>query len=79
MSRPPINPEKSLAGIAVDPLTLERVVPESRRPDGRYTLDHHIPWCSADFALVYGKNSESVEGLRPRRTYVGSGARNSSN
>jgi partner of Y14 and mago protein len=46
MSYPPINPEKSLAGIAVDPLTLERVVPESRRPDGRYTLDHHIRWCS---------------------------------
>ncbi|PPR06568.1 hypothetical protein CVT24_001749 [Panaeolus cyanescens] len=34
MSRPPINPDKSLAGIAVDPQTLERVVPESRRPDG---------------------------------------------
>ncbi|KAF8351526.1 hypothetical protein F5887DRAFT_1125689 [Amanita rubescens] len=34
MSRPPINPDKSLAGIAVDPVTLERIVPESRRPDG---------------------------------------------
>ncbi|KAF9534845.1 hypothetical protein CPB83DRAFT_737395, partial [Crepidotus variabilis] len=34
MSRPPINPDKSAAGIAVDPITLERVIPESRRADG---------------------------------------------
>ncbi|KAJ3572459.1 hypothetical protein NP233_g3061 [Leucocoprinus birnbaumii] len=34
MSRPPINPEKSNAGIIVDPQTLERVIPESRRADG---------------------------------------------
>ncbi|KAJ8502442.1 hypothetical protein ONZ45_g11756 [Pleurotus djamor] len=34
MSRPPINPEKTLAGITVDPHTLDRVIPESRRPDG---------------------------------------------
>ncbi|KAF9569035.1 hypothetical protein CPC08DRAFT_739448 [Agrocybe pediades] len=34
MSRPPINPEKSVAGIAVDPQTLDRVIPESKRPDG---------------------------------------------
>ncbi|KAF8191256.1 hypothetical protein BJ912DRAFT_964690 [Pholiota molesta] len=34
MSRPPINPEKTVAGIALDPQTLERVIPESRRPDG---------------------------------------------
>ncbi|EAU84726.1 hypothetical protein CC1G_00245 [Coprinopsis cinerea okayama7 len=34
MSLPPIDPKKSVAGIAVDPQTLERVVPESRRPDG---------------------------------------------
>jgi len=34
MSIPPIDPDKSLAGIAVDPQTLQRVVPESRRPDG---------------------------------------------
>ncbi|KDQ64837.1 hypothetical protein JAAARDRAFT_28478 [Jaapia argillacea MUCL 33604] len=30
----PLFPEKSLAGIAVDPRTLERVIPESKRPDG---------------------------------------------
>ncbi|TFK43601.1 hypothetical protein BDQ12DRAFT_731599 [Crucibulum laeve] len=34
MSRPPINPDKTAAGIALDPQTLERVIPESRRPDG---------------------------------------------
>ncbi|KAF9006449.1 hypothetical protein BDQ17DRAFT_1171441, partial [Cyathus striatus] len=34
MSKPPINPDKSVAGIALDPQTLERVIPESRRPDG---------------------------------------------
>ncbi|KAG6857367.1 hypothetical protein H0H87_005670 [Tephrocybe sp. NHM501043] len=34
MSRPPVNPDKSVAGIAVDPLTLERVIPESKRSDG---------------------------------------------
>ncbi|KAG6820101.1 hypothetical protein H0H93_005413 [Arthromyces matolae] len=34
MSRPPLNPEQTPSGIAVDPQTLERVVPESKRPDG---------------------------------------------
>ncbi|KAJ7507728.1 hypothetical protein B0H11DRAFT_2153331 [Mycena galericulata] len=34
MSLPPINPTKTAAGIALDPQTLERVIPESRRPDG---------------------------------------------
>jgi len=34
MSLPPINPDKSIAGIAVDPKTLDRVIPESKRPDG---------------------------------------------
>ncbi|KIM90721.1 hypothetical protein PILCRDRAFT_811182 [Piloderma croceum F 1598] len=34
MSLPPINPDKTLSGIAVDPKTLDRVIPESRRPDG---------------------------------------------
>lgn len=31
---PPIVPDKTAAGIAVDPKTLERVVPQSRRADG---------------------------------------------
>ncbi|KAI6035305.1 hypothetical protein F5J12DRAFT_733824 [Pisolithus orientalis] len=34
MSRPPVFPEQTASGIAVDPRTLERVVPETRRPDG---------------------------------------------
>ncbi|KAF5369815.1 hypothetical protein D9758_001119 [Tetrapyrgos nigripes] len=34
MSKPAINPKKTAAGIAVDPQSLDRVVPESRRPDG---------------------------------------------
>ncbi|KAF8913836.1 hypothetical protein CPB84DRAFT_1956651 [Gymnopilus junonius] len=34
MSRPPLDPEKSVAGIIVDPNTLQRVIPESRRSDG---------------------------------------------
>ncbi|KAH9853789.1 hypothetical protein C2E23DRAFT_820498 [Lenzites betulinus] len=34
MSKPAIVPEITAAGIAVDPRTLERVIPESRRPDG---------------------------------------------
>jgi len=34
MSRPPLNPEKTPAGIALDPQTLERVIPESKRSDG---------------------------------------------
>lgn len=34
MSLPPINPDKSAAGIALDPKTLDRVIPESKRPDG---------------------------------------------
>lgn len=34
MSRPPVIPDQTASGIAVDPRTLERVVPESRRPDG---------------------------------------------
>ncbi|KAJ3741214.1 hypothetical protein DFH05DRAFT_1505096 [Lentinula detonsa] len=35
MSLPPIDPTTSASGIAVDPQTLERVIPESRRLDGR--------------------------------------------
>ncbi|KAH8118452.1 hypothetical protein DFH11DRAFT_1723356 [Phellopilus nigrolimitatus] len=34
MSKPAIVPDLSVSGIAVDPKTLERVIPESRRPDG---------------------------------------------
>ncbi|OJA16972.1 hypothetical protein AZE42_00591 [Rhizopogon vesiculosus] len=34
MARPPLFPDQSAAGIAVDPRTLERVIPESKRLDG---------------------------------------------
>jgi len=34
MSKPPLYPETTPSGIAVDPGSLERVIPESRRPDG---------------------------------------------
>ncbi|KAI0346757.1 hypothetical protein BDW22DRAFT_1366747, partial [Trametopsis cervina] len=34
MSKPDIIPKLSTAGITVNPRTLERVIPESRRPDG---------------------------------------------
>ncbi|KAF7776217.1 hypothetical protein Agabi119p4_4610 [Agaricus bisporus var. burnettii] len=34
MSRPPLNPEKTAAGIIVDPQTLQRVIPQTRRADG---------------------------------------------
>jgi len=33
-SLPPIEPTKTAAGIALDPRTLERVIPESKRSDG---------------------------------------------
>ncbi|KAF8528850.1 hypothetical protein BU17DRAFT_21128, partial [Hysterangium stoloniferum] len=34
MSLPPVNPDKTVSGIALDPRSLDRVVPESRRKDG---------------------------------------------
>lgn len=34
MSRPPLFAEQTASGIAVDPRTLERVIPESKRSDG---------------------------------------------
>ena len=36
MSKPDLEPKRTLAGITVDPKTLERVIPESRRADGSY-------------------------------------------
>ncbi|KAG8744884.1 hypothetical protein FRC10_009254 [Ceratobasidium sp. 414] len=34
MSLPPLDPEQTISGITVDPKTLERVVPSTRRADG---------------------------------------------
>ena len=36
MSKPPLFPDKTASGIAIDPRTLDRVIPESRRADGSY-------------------------------------------
>lgn len=36
MSKPPLFPEQTASGIAIDPRTLDRVIPESRRSDGSY-------------------------------------------
>lgn len=36
MSKPDLFPDTTPAGIAVDPRTLERVIPESKRSDGSY-------------------------------------------
>ena len=36
MSKPALYPETTPSGIAVDPSTLERVIPQSKRPDGTY-------------------------------------------
>ena len=35
---PPIVPDRTTAGITVDPKTLERVVPQTKRSDGRYAM-----------------------------------------
>ncbi|EIN10696.1 hypothetical protein PUNSTDRAFT_64750 [Punctularia strigosozonata HHB-11173 SS5] len=42
MSKPDIIPQTTSAGIAVDPRTLERVVPESRRADGSVRKERKI-------------------------------------
>lgn len=42
MSKPPLFPEKSASGIAIDPRTLDRVVPESRRADGSVRKERKI-------------------------------------
>ncbi|KAK8854932.1 hypothetical protein IAR55_003671 [Kwoniella newhampshirensis] len=42
MSLPPLNPNKTAAGIIVDPRTLERVVPQSRRSDGTVRKERKI-------------------------------------
>ena len=43
MSKPDIIPQTTVSGIAVDPRTLERVIPESRRPDGTYVPTNDYP------------------------------------
>ncbi|PSR73613.1 hypothetical protein PHLCEN_2v10532 [Hermanssonia centrifuga] len=42
MSKPDIIPNTTASGIALDPRTLERVIPESRRPDGTVRKEKKI-------------------------------------
>ncbi|KAI0002967.1 hypothetical protein BJV74DRAFT_881929 [Russula compacta] len=42
MSKPPLFPEQSASGIAIDPRTLDRVIPESRRADGSVRKERKI-------------------------------------
>ncbi|KZV75448.1 hypothetical protein PENSPDRAFT_600146, partial [Peniophora sp. CONT] len=39
---PPLNPDKSAAGIAVDPRSLDRVIPETKRADGSVRKERKI-------------------------------------
>ncbi|KAI0254267.1 hypothetical protein BJV78DRAFT_1121588 [Lactifluus subvellereus] len=42
MSKPPLFPEQTASGIAIDPRTLDRVIPESRRTDGSVRKERKI-------------------------------------
>ncbi|OCF76095.1 hypothetical protein I204_03394 [Kwoniella mangroviensis CBS 8886] len=42
MSLPPINPDRTASGIIVDPRTLERVIPQSRRKDGTVRKEQKV-------------------------------------
>ncbi|KAH9077469.1 hypothetical protein EDB83DRAFT_2504635 [Lactarius deliciosus] len=42
MSKPPLFPQKTAAGIAIDPRTLDRVIPESKRADGSVRKERKI-------------------------------------
>ncbi|KAI0269272.1 hypothetical protein BC834DRAFT_865628 [Gloeopeniophorella convolvens] len=42
MSKPPLFPEQTASGIAVDPRTLDRVIPESRRADGSVRKERKV-------------------------------------
>ncbi|WWC93691.1 hypothetical protein V866_000527 [Kwoniella sp. B9012] len=42
MSLPPVNPERTASGIIVDPRTLERVIPQSRRKDGTVRKEQKV-------------------------------------
>ncbi|WVW85820.1 hypothetical protein I302_107858 [Kwoniella bestiolae CBS 10118] len=42
MSLPPLNPERTASGIIVDPQTLERVIPQSKRKDGTVRKEQKV-------------------------------------
>lgn len=70
MSRPPINPDQTAAGIALDPQTLDRVIPESRRPDGTYVTI----WISLIPPLSSGHSLQpSKANKNPARLYTPGG------
>lgn len=72
MSRPPINPEKSNAGIITDPHTLQRVIPESKRPDGSY-VRHLLLFPNLIF-LVPANSTKSARDMFLKKMPSSSGA-----
>ncbi|KAI0301827.1 hypothetical protein B0F90DRAFT_251629 [Multifurca ochricompacta] len=42
MSKPPLSPQQTASGIAINPRTLDRVIPESRRADGSLRKERRI-------------------------------------
>jgi hypothetical protein len=62
MTRPPLFPDQSAAGIAVDPRTLERVIPESKRLDGSYVALYTScnPGLIISHQMISSVNSSSV-------------------
>jgi partner of Y14 and mago len=66
MSRPPIDPDKTAAGIIVDPQSLDRVVPESRRADGSYVYRVHFPTCLLIILTSVRKEIKIRPGFTPQ-------------
>lgn len=89
MSKPPLNPTKTVSGIAVgkrymcdharvtngrypaDPRSLERVVPQSKRPDGTYVFDFHytvvFSHCLHIYCMQPPKRTKDPTGLHTTR------------
>lgn len=79
MSKPPLFPQQSASGIAIDPRTLDRVIPESRRADGSYAtflspfigtlIDYYAnPHTPCPILLACAKSAKFARDLRPRKT-----------
>ncbi|WVQ79041.1 hypothetical protein IAT38_001133 [Cryptococcus sp. DSM 104549] len=77
MALPPLHPTKTAAGIIVDPQTLERVVPQSRRKDGTVRKEQKVrPGFTPqeDIGLFRSARRAAREGSAPSRPVVpGSG------
>jgi hypothetical protein len=63
MSRPPVVPDTTTAGIAVDPRTLERVIPTSKRPDGSYVPSHFVALARLLTSLKSSEGAKDPAGL----------------